>query len=62
MVYPCPSELSQFIKMPFGLHRVAATLQLLMDKVLQPVSQFPLAYVDEIIIFSHLWEENLSNL
>lgn len=48
--------------MPFGLHGVSATLQRLVDKVLCGVSDFALAYLHDIVIYSNTWEEHLKSL
>lgn len=51
-----------FIKMPFGLHGTAATFQHLMDRVLQPVAGFAVAYIDDTTVFSNSWEAHLCHL
>lgn len=48
--------------MPIGLQGGAATIQRLMDKVLQSESQFALAYIDDITMFSHTWEAHRTDL
>lgn len=45
----------------FGLHGVAAIFQRLVDKLLQPVAAFAVAYIDDIILFSQTWEEGLAH-
>lgn len=60
--FSSPSGLYHFRKMPFGLHGEAATFQQLMDKVLQLVSTFNLAYIEDTIIFNKTWEEHFSHL
>lgn len=48
--------------MPFGLHGVPATVHRLMDQVLQGCEERCAAYLDEVIIFSHSWEDHYQHL
>ncbi|KAF7646139.1 hypothetical protein LDENG_00192620 [Lucifuga dentata] len=48
--------------MPFGLHVVLATFQRLMDAVLRGCESFSSAYLDDVVIFSHSWEDHLQHL
>lgn len=48
--------------MPCELHGAAATIQRLMDKELQPVTDCALDYIDDIIIFSKTCEEHIEHL
>ncbi|GFW14635.1 retrovirus-related Pol polyprotein from transposon 297 [Trichonephila clavipes] len=48
--------------LPFGLRNVAATYQRAMSKVVQTISDFACAYIDDLAIFSDTWEEHLNNL
>lgn len=57
-----PRGLFQLIYMPFGLHGAAATFQRLMDEVLEPITQYAAAYIDDIIVFSLPWEEHVQHL
>lgn len=61
-VFVSPRGLFQFVRMPFGLHGVSATFQRLMDMVLEPVRDCAATYIDDIIIYSHLWKEHLGHL
>ena len=56
-----PSGLYQFTVMPFGLHGAPATFQRLMD-VLTGFESFSAAYLDDVVIFSHSWEDHLQHL
>ncbi|KYO45417.1 hypothetical protein Y1Q_0015088 [Alligator mississippiensis] len=47
-----PWGLYEFVRMPFGLHGVAATFQRLMDRLLAPHAGYAAAYIDDIIIYS----------
>lgn len=60
--FPCPLGLYHFIKMLFGLRGAAASFQRLMDGVLQPVADFALTYLDDIMVFSNSWLEHLVHL
>ena len=54
--------LYQFKMMPFGLCGVPATFQRMMDEVTRRMSQFASAYLDDLIVFSAMWEDHLSHL
>ncbi|KAI2645080.1 Transposon Ty3-I Gag-Pol polyprotein [Labeo rohita] len=57
-----PVGLYQFTVLPFGLHGAPATFQRLMDQVLQGCEEWAAAYLDDVVIYSHNWEEHLSHL
>lgn len=48
--------------MPFGLHGAPATFQRLMDQVLVGLEGNAAASLDDVVIFSSSWEENLEHL
>lgn len=50
--------LYEFLQMPFGLHRAAATFQKLMDTILAPHGAYAAAYIDDII-FTKTWPQHL---
>lgn len=56
------SGLYHFTKMPFGLHGAAASFQRLMDHTLRAVSYCAVVYIDDILVFSHSWEEHKRHL
>lgn len=60
MALSSPLGLYHVTQMPFGLHGAAATLQRLMDNVLQPVAAFALPYINDIIVFSQTWGDHLA--
>lgn len=51
-----------FKVLPFGLHGAPATFQRLMDYILRGTEGFAGAYLDDIVIFSHSWEEHIGHL
>ena len=60
--FATPFGLFEFEVMPFGLHNAPATFQRMMDHVLRDCQDFARAYIDDIAVFSHSWEEHLSHL
>ena len=51
-----------FNVMPFGLRNTPATFQRLMDDVLRDSTNFVLAYIDDVAIFSMSWTEHPHHL
>lgn len=60
--FQTPAGLFHFTVMPFGLHGAPATFQRLMDRVLQGCDFCSAAYLDDVVIFSHTWEEHVQHL
>ncbi|GFW21397.1 retrovirus-related Pol polyprotein from transposon 297 [Trichonephila clavipes] len=52
----------QWNVLPFRLRNAAATYQRAMFKVVQTISDFACAYIDDLVIFSDTWEEHLNHL
>ena len=52
----------EFNMVPFGLAQAPAYFQALISKVLEGLSHFAIAYLDDIIIFSKNKEEHLQHL
>ena len=52
----------EFNMVPFGLAQAPAYFQALISKVLEGLSHFAIAYLDDIIIFSKTEEEHLQHL
>ena len=52
----------QWNVLPFGLKNSAATYQRAMSTVVQPMSDFACAYIDDLAIFSDTWEEHLNHV
>ncbi|CAM4640595.1 unnamed protein product [Lepidochelys kempii] len=57
--FATPSGLYQFTRMPFGLHGAPATFQQLMDRLLRSHQAYVVAYLDDVVIYSHHWEDHL---
>ncbi|GFW31508.1 hypothetical protein TNCV_4419451 [Trichonephila clavipes] len=55
-------EQYQWNVLPFGLRNAAATYQRAMSKVVQTISDFACAYIDDLAIFSDTWKEHLNHL
>ena len=49
-------------KFHFGLQGAPATFQRMMDVILRDIGSFTAAYLDDIIIHSHTWEEHLQHI
>ena len=57
-----PFGLYQFKRMPFCLQGAPATFQRMMDQLLNGLHEFTSAYLDDLVVFSQTWEENLQHL
>ena len=57
-----PFGLYQFRVMPFGLQGAPATFQRMMDKLTRGLEDSTAAYLDDLVIFSHSWEEHLQHI
>ena len=62
MAFITPYGKYQFVTMPFGLVSAHSTFQWLMDHILQGLHGFATAYLDDILIRSDTWEENVKHL
>lgn len=61
--FRCHLGLWQFRRMPFGLRNGPSIFQRLMQGILAPyLWLFALVYIDDIVVFSKLWEEHLNHL
>eukprot|EP00253_Pinus_taeda_P029798 PITA_29798 len=55
--------LFEWLVMPFGLTNALETFMRLMDDILRPfTNSFLVVYLDDILIFSRSWEENLHHI
>ena len=52
----------QFKRMPFGLKNAPSTFQKLVDDLFDGTSEFVVAYIDNIIVYSETWEEHQTHL
>lgn len=52
----------QFTVMPFGLVGAPAVFQRLMNSILADLPDFASAYMDDVVVFSSLWEDHLNHL
>ena len=48
--------------MPFSLNGAAVPFQRLMDEVLKSTEDFAAAYIDDVVIYSLMWQEHLQHL
>ena len=60
--FTTPYGLFQFKVMPFGLQGAPATFQRMMDIVLDGLSDFVAAYLNDIIIHSRTWEDHVEHI
>ena len=60
--FTTPFGLYEFEVMPFGLHNAPATFQRMINYVLRDCQKFARAYIDDIVIFSHSWEEHMVHM
>ncbi|KAL0152923.1 hypothetical protein M9458_051752 [Cirrhinus mrigala] len=56
-----PDNLLKYSVMAFGMRNAPATFQRLMQRVLSDIPNCE-AYLDDVVVFSHTWEEHLSSL
>ncbi len=60
--FACHRGLFEFSVMPFGLCNAPSIFMELMNKVLEGMSAFAIAYLDDILIFSQTQEEHLKHI
>ena len=60
--FACHKGLFEFNVMPFGLSNAPAIFQELMSVVLQDLSSFAVAYLDDILIFSPTIDDHLNHI
>ena len=52
----------EFVRMPFGVKNAPACFQELMQRVLADHRQFSTAYMDDVVIFSASWEDQMHHI
>ena len=57
-----PYGLFQFKVMPFGLNGAPATFQRLMDRVIQGMSEYTAAYLDDLVVYRATWKDHLEHV
>ena len=57
--FTCHKGNFHFTRMPFGVKNAPACFQMLMQRVLGDVTDFSMAYMDDVVIFSPTWEDHL---
>ena len=55
-------RLFEFKTMPFGLHGAPATFQRTMDTIIKGAEEFAASFLDDLIIFSEIWEDHRKHL
>ena len=60
--FSSPLGLFQFTVMPFGLSGAPASFQRMMDQTLRGLNDFVGVYLDDIVIYSLTWKEDLVHL
>ena len=61
-VFVTPYGLFQFKVMPFGLNGAPAMFQRLMDRVIQGMSEYTVAYLDDLVVNSATWKDHLEHV
>ena len=56
-----PDGLFQYTVMPFGMRNVLATFQRMVNRVISGLEGCA-AYIDDVIIYSHSWEQHVDQL
>ena len=60
--FTTPLGLFQFRVMPFGLHGAPATFQRMMDRLIDGLSDFSGAYLDDLVVHSESWSDHVKHL
>jgi len=60
--FVCRDGHFEFVRMPFGLKNAPAAFQKLSSKIMGPYTYFAVPYIDDIVIFSDLWEDHLGHV
>ena len=57
--FQTPWRKYEFTRMPFGLINAPATFQHAMNQVSQGLENFSSCYIDDIVVFSENWEDQI---
>ena len=60
--FTTPYGLYQFKVMPFGMNGEPAAFQELMDKVMRGTETYVGVYMDDVMVYSDIWEDHLRHL
>ena len=52
----------EFTRMPFGVKNTPAVFQSLMTKIIDSCKQYARPYMDDVVIFSHSWDEYITHI
>ena len=52
----------ELVRMPFGLKNAPAVSQRIMEDALRDCSSFASGYMDDVLIFSEIWDEHINHI
>ncbi len=60
--FSCKFGKFRYRRMPFGLRNAPSVFQLLMQRCLQNLERFALAYIDDVVVFLNSFDDHLNHL